>query len=90
MASDRPDVLQITSRGTTLSVTRQDGPMAAEARGAGEPVDPAAIPSDDDRDVGWGGRDWADRAGSGESGGVDPDLERLLADRPPHHEERER
>jgi hypothetical protein len=40
--------------------------------------------SSDERDTGWGGREWADSEDS------DPDLERLRADRPPHHEERER
>ncbi len=42
--------------------------------------------SSDERETGWGEREW-DRSGSGES---DPDLERLQADRPPHHEDRER
>jgi hypothetical protein len=49
----------------------------------------------DERDVGWGGREWAEgrdgREGTGGSGdSEDPELERLRADRPPHHEERER
>jgi hypothetical protein len=43
--------------------------------------------SADERDQGWGGREWADRK---DAKGTDPDLERLLAERPPHHEERER
>ena len=43
-------------------------------------------PSADERDVGWGGRDWERDDADGE----DEELERLRADRPPHHEERER
>jgi hypothetical protein len=46
-------------------------------------------PSADERDIGWGGRDW-ERDDPEGTGGEDPDLERLRADRPPHHEERER
>jgi hypothetical protein len=42
--------------------------------------------SSDERDVGWGGRDWERDDPSKE----DPDLDRLRDDRPPHHEERER
>jgi hypothetical protein len=42
--------------------------------------------SADERDAGWGGRDWEREDPERE----DPDLERLRADRPPHHEERER
>ena len=45
--------------------------------------------SSDERDLGWGGREWDRERGSGEAGD-DPDLERLTADRPPHHEDRER
>lgn len=42
--------------------------------------------SADERDVGWGGRDWErDDPEQDEA-----DLERLRAERPPHHEERER
>ena len=41
--------------------------------------------SSDERDLGWGGRDW-EAGGDGD----DRDLERLIADRPPHHEHRER
>lgn len=41
--------------------------------------------SADERDTGWGERDW-DRS----AGDIDPDVERLQADRPPHHEDRER
>ena len=40
----------------------------------------------DERDVGWGGRDWEQDDPERE----DPDLDRLRAERPPHHEERER
>jgi hypothetical protein len=40
--------------------------------------------SSDERDLGWGGRDWDREADE------DRDLDRLIADRPPHHEERER
>lgn len=43
-------------------------------------------PSADERDVGWGGRDWERDDPERE----DADLERLRAERPPHHEERER
>jgi hypothetical protein len=43
-------------------------------------------PSSDERDVGWGGRDWEHDDPERE----DRDLERLRAERPPHHEERER
>jgi hypothetical protein len=46
-------------------------------------------PSADERDVGWGGRDW-ERDDPDGPDGEDADLERLRADRPPHHEERER
>jgi hypothetical protein len=35
----------------------------------------------DDTDYGWGERTWSDTP----SGGTDPDLERFLAERPPHH-----
>ena len=35
----------------------------------------------DDTDVGWGERTWSDTP----PGGVDPDIERFLAERPPHH-----
>jgi hypothetical protein len=44
--------------------------------------------SSDERDLGWGGREWADREDGPPD--ADPDLERLRAERPPHHEERER
>jgi hypothetical protein len=46
-------------------------------------------PSADERDVGWGGRDW-ERDDPEGAGGDAADLERLRAERPPHHEERER
>jgi hypothetical protein len=49
-------------------------------------ADPPSGVSSDERDTGWGGREWA----SDESGEEDPDLERLRADRPPHHEDRDR
>ncbi len=48
--------------------------------------DGASGPSADESDVGWGGRDWE----RDDPEGGDADLERLRADRPPHHEERER
>jgi hypothetical protein len=44
--------------------------------------------SSDERDLGWGGREWADRDDA--APGTDPDVQRLLAERPPHHEARER
>jgi hypothetical protein len=34
----------------------------------------------DDTDYGWGERTWSDAPN-----GADPDLERFLAERPPHH-----
>ena len=34
----------------------------------------------DDTDYGWGERTWSDTPD-----GVDPDLDRYLAERPPHH-----
>ena len=50
--------------------------------------------SSDEGDLGWGGREWDDGSRSYESSDSgdpeDPDLERLRADRPPHHEERDR
>jgi hypothetical protein len=45
--------------------------------------------SADERDVGWGDRDWADEEAS-RAADEDADLERLRAERPPHHEERDR
>jgi hypothetical protein len=45
-----------------------------------------AVPSADERNAGWGGRDWENDDPERE----DADLERLRAERPPHHEERER
>jgi len=56
------------------------------------PPDPESETSADDLDLGWGGREWADgtEEGNGAGGHEDADLERLRADRPPHHEERER
>lgn len=53
---------------------------------AAPPPNDESPSSADERDLGWGGREWADGEGSGAD---DPDLERLGADRPPHHEERE-
>jgi hypothetical protein len=62
-------------------------------------ADPADGTSSDERDTGWGGREWAEGGRSREtsyetadsdSGDEDPDLERLRADRPPHHEDRDR
>ena len=49
----------------------------------GQPPDPESETSADERDLGWGGREWADS--DREGGSEDPDLERLRADRPPHH-----
>jgi hypothetical protein len=87
----------------TCGVWEYEGMSSAEADGE-------SGASADERDLGWGGREWSDArddcegtdgrdgadgaggaegtAGSGDS--EDPDLERLRADRPPHHEERER
>lgn len=65
-------------------------------------ADPFAGSSSDERDLGWGGREWADgrrnddpdnetdTGGETDTDPTDPDVERLRADRPPHHEERER
>ncbi len=80
MAYRHPDVPQITWR------QGQDGSMPTPAGGAPEPLDPSRERSSDDRDLGWGGRDWTDSDGGAE----EADLERLRTDRPPHHEERER
>ncbi len=44
--------------------------------------------SSDEYDVGWGGREWAESGDAAEA--ADGDLTRLLEDRPPHHEDRER
>lgn len=49
--------------------------------------DGASGASADERDVGWGGRDWVDD--EDDQGSEAADLERLRADRPPHHEERD-
>jgi hypothetical protein len=56
--------------------------MADERRDADRQRESEA--SSDERDLGWGGRDWDQETED------DRDLERLIADRPPHHEERER
>lgn len=58
-------------------------------------ADPSSGVSSDERDTGWGGREWAEGGRSGETSyesadSDDPDLERLRADRPPHHEDRDR
>jgi hypothetical protein len=65
----------------------QDGevPGPASTPSPGPAWDAESGTSSDEREQGWGERDW-DRSESEE----DPDEKRLREDRPPHHEERER
>ena len=68
------------------SAAREGGDNEAMSTRSRDRGDDEPESSSDERDVGWGGRDWErDDPGAG-----DQDLERLRAERPPHHEERER